>query len=394
MTSRITSRDSKGLGHDVARKPFRTFRHHALAAAILFLPLTGALSQAAAKPAVEVAFVLDTTGSMGGLLEGAKRKIWSIATTIVDTNPDADIRMGLVAYRDIGDDYVTKTFDLTTDIQDIYANLLEMKARGGGDWPESVNEALDVAVNKLKWTQGSETRRIVFLVGDAPPHMNYEQDTKYPETLKVARQRDIIVNAVLAGNARDTERVWREIAQGGNGRFIPIPQDGGEIVVIETPFDDEIIILQKQINGTVIPYGPRATQKRVEDRTRQLASVAAAAPAQATEMASYLNKRSVIASEAVTGGGDLTADVATGRQKVTALKDDELPDELRKLSAEERQKTVEKQIGTRKLLNDKLAALVGKRDRYVTEQKAKSPAKPASSFDRVVEETLKAQTKR
>ena len=53
--------------------------------------------------------------------------------------------MGLVAYRDIGDDYVTRTFDLTTDIQDLYANLLEQKARGGVDWPESVNEALDVA---------------------------------------------------------------------------------------------------------------------------------------------------------------------------------------------------------------------------------------------------------
>jgi len=370
----------------------------ALAAAILFLPLTGALSQAAAKPAVEVAFVLDTTGSMSGLLEGAKRKIWSIATTIVDTNPDADIRMGLVAYRDIGDDYVTRTFDLTTDIQDVYANLLEMKARGGGDWPESVNEALDVAVNKLKWTQGAETRRIVFLVGDAPPHMNYAQDTKYPETLKVAKQKDILVNAVLAGSARDTERVWREIAQGGNGRFIPIPQDGGEIVVIETPFDDEIIILQKQINGTVIPYGPRATQKRVEDRTRQLASVAAAAPSSATEMASYLNKRSVASGEAVTGGGDLTADVATGRQKVASLKDDDLPDDLRKLSAEERQKAVEKQVGTRKLLNEKLAALVAKRDKYVAEEKvktqAKSPSKPISSFDRVVEDTLKAQIKR
>lgn len=370
----------------------------ALAAVILFLPLTGALSQAAAKPAVEVAFVLDTTGSMSGLLEGAKRKIWSIATTIVDTNPDADIRMGLVAYRDIGDDYVTKTFDLTTDIQDVYANLLELKARGGGDWPESVNEALDVAVNKMKWTEGAETRRIVFLVGDAPPHMDYQQDTKYPVTLKVAKQKDIIVNAVLAGTARDTERVWREIAQGGNGRFIPIPQDGGEIVVIETPFDEEIIILQKQINGTVIPYGNRATQKRVEDRTRQLSSVAAAAPSSATEMASYLNKRSVVAGEAVTGGGDLVADVATGRQKVASLKDDDLPDDLRKLSAEERQKTVEKQVGTRKLLNEKLAALVAKRDKYVADEKAKAqakaPAKPVSSFDRVVEDTLKAQLKR
>ena len=178
----------------------------AFALALTALSLSSSLSSAVAKPAVEVAFVLDTTGSMGGLIEGAKRKIWSIATAIVDSNPDADIRMGLVAYRDIGDDYVTKKVELTTDIQDLYANLLELKARGGGDWPESVNEALDVAINKLQWTHGGDTRRIVFLVGDAPPHMDYAQDTKYPVTLKVAKQRDIIVNAVLAGDARDTER--------------------------------------------------------------------------------------------------------------------------------------------------------------------------------------------
>ena len=92
--------------------------------------------------------------------------------------------MGLVAYRDIGDDYVTKTFDLTTDIQDLYANLLELRARGGGDWPESVNEALHVGVTKLSWTQGPEICRIMFLVGDAPPHMDYAQDTKYPEVLQ------------------------------------------------------------------------------------------------------------------------------------------------------------------------------------------------------------------
>src|SRR5262249_44491844 len=168
------------------------------------------------RPVVEVAFVLDTTGSMGPLIEGAKRKIWSIATSIVDAHPDAEIRMGLVAYRDIGDEYVTKTFNLTTDIQDLYANLLELKARGGGDWPESVNEALFVAVTKLSGTQGPEARRIMFLVGDAPPHMDYAQDTKYPEVLRMARDRDITVNAVQAGSARDTERVWREIAQMGN----------------------------------------------------------------------------------------------------------------------------------------------------------------------------------
>src|SRR5216110_657585 len=148
-----------------------------LAFALATLPLSAGLSQAIAKPAVEVAFVLDTTGSMGPLIEGAKRKIWSIATAILDANPNAQIRMGLVAYRDIGDEYVTRKFDLTTDIQDLYASLLELRAKGGGDWPESVNEALDVAVNKLAWTGGDDVRRIGFLVGDAPPHMGYAQDT-------------------------------------------------------------------------------------------------------------------------------------------------------------------------------------------------------------------------
>lgn len=369
------------------------FTLRSLAFALATLPVTGGLSAAIAKPSVEVAFVLDTTGSMGGLIEGAKRKIWSIATAIVGSNPDADIRMGLVAYRDIGDDYVTKKIELTTDIQDLYAHLLELKARGGGDWPESVNEALDVAVNKLQWTVGGDTKRIVFLVGDAPPHMDYAQDTKYPKTLAVAKQKDIIVNAVLAGNAADTERVWRDIAQNGNGRFIPIPQDGGQVVVIETPFDQDIIILQREINGTVIPYGPRALQKRTEDKTQQLSRVAAIAPSQASEMASYINKRAKATSEAVTGEGDLVSDVSAGRQKLGTLKDDELPDSLRGMKPEARLDEVNKQMNQRKELNEKLGALVAMRDKYVADQRAKAP-KGASSFDRVVEDTLRAQIKR
>src|SRR3981189_4002831 len=116
--------------------------------ALAALPPSAGLSQASVKPTVEVAFVLDTTGSMGGLIEGAKRKIWSIASGIVHSNPDADIRMGLVAYRDIGDDYVTRKVELTTDIQDLYANLLELKASGSRTPPAFCTEALDVAVNK------------------------------------------------------------------------------------------------------------------------------------------------------------------------------------------------------------------------------------------------------
>ncbi len=366
-----------------------------LALAFLVFPVSLSPSPAAARPIVEVAFVLDTTGSMGGLIEGAKRKIWSIATSIIDANPDAEIRMGLVAYRDIGDDYVTKKFDLTSDIQDIYANLLELKARGGGDWPESVNEALHAAVDKLSWSRGGDICRIVFVVGDAPPHMDYAQDMKYPQVLALAKQKDILVNAVQAGGARDTERVWREIAQLGNGRYIPIPQDGGKIVVIETPYDIEIIELQGRINGTVIPYGPQSRQSRIEDKTRQ---VAAAPRTAASEMASYLNKRTATASagaiEAVTGEGDLVADVSAGRQKLSSVKEDELPDTLRRLAPAQRQQTIDKNMSERKALTDRMGELVKKRDQYVLEQRKTTPQRTADSFDRAVEETLRAQVKR
>jgi hypothetical protein len=95
----------------------------------------------------------------------------------------------------------------------------------------------------------------------------------------------------------------------------------------------------------------------------------------------------------VTGGGDLVSDVAAGRQKLDGVKEDELPDNLRKLAPEQRAAELETQMAARKALNVKLAALVQKRDGFVAAQRDKAPPK-ASSFDRVVEETLKVQLKR
>jgi Mg-chelatase subunit ChlD len=343
----------------------------------------------ASKQIVEVAFVLDTTGSMSGLIENAKRKIWSIATSIVDTNPNAEVRMALVAYRDIGDEYVTRKFELTTDIQGLYAELLKFKAQGGGDWAESVNEALDVAVTKLNWNQDTNVRKIVFLVGDAPPHMDYKQDRKYDEVLKDAKTRGIIVNAVQAGHSRDTERYWREIAQLGNGKYIPIPQDGGVALIIETPYDREILDIQIRLNRTVLPYGKRTQQLKVQER---LNNYAAAPQSTATDIAVYRNK--TMSSGVVSTDGDLVADIESGRVKLEGLADAELPDNLQKLPLAARKAEVEKQSAERKALDEKLTQLVKQRDTYVAAERKKQPANAKKdSFDQVVEETLRMQIK-
>lgn len=357
-------------------------------AATLAAPAWAAQGQAGPdRPRVEVAFVLDTTGSMTGLIDGAKRKIWSIATSIVETNPKAEIRMALVIYRDRGDDYVTRSYDLTTDIQGLYGDLLQLRADGGGDWPESVNEALHASVHKLHWSQDQATRKIVFLVGDAPPHMDYANAPQYPEVVAAARRDGIVVNAVQAGDAGDTRQIWQDIAQRGAGRYIPIPQDGGQVVVIETPFDGDIILLQRRIDATVIPYGSARQQESVQGKIDQRA----AAPASVqTENSIFYNKRAG-RSEVVTGAGDLVADIAAGAKSLDSVPEDELPAVLQGKSAAERQAYVDRQRAERAALTAQMAELVGKRDAYIAEQSKQGATASTDSFDRAVEETLRVQ---
>ena len=187
--------------------------------------------------------------------------------------------------------------------------------------------------------------------------------------------------------------MWRDIAQNGNGRFIPIPQDGGQVVIIETPYDEDIIILQREINGTVIPYGPGGLQKRTEDKTRQLVAGRCRRTRAGFGDGELSQQARQGVSEAVTGDGDLVADVNAGRTSFSRHQGRRPAGESARDEAGQRADEVNKQMASRKALNDKLAALVAKRDKYVAEQREKAPPK-ASSFDRVVEETLKAQIKR
>ncbi|MDK9695247.1 MAG: VWA domain-containing protein [Siculibacillus sp.] len=352
-------------------------------------PQTSEKTQALIAPVgrVEVAFVLDTTGSMGDLIDGAKRRIWGIADEIRKANPNAEIRIGLVAYRDRGDLYVTDRTDLSTDIHAVYGKLLDYRAQGGGDRPESVNEALSVAVNRLSWTKTSDTRRIVFLVGDAPPHMDYPQDVPFADTLKIAEREGIVVDTVQAGNAADTETIWRTIAQLGRGDYVKIPQTGG-VVTIRTPFDQEILELQLKLNRTVVPYGDQRRQATVKAKTEMAAK---AAPAAASDMASYVMRApKPEARGVVTGEGDLVADVIAGRAKLDGVKDGDLPAELQGLSKEKLAAAISAKSAERGALQGELARLVAKRDAAVAAEKMKA-GEGRDGFDRVVEEIVRKQ---
>jgi Mg-chelatase subunit ChlD len=352
-------------------------------------PSTARVPAADAAPKIEVTFVLDTTQSMSGLIAGAKQKIWSIAHQIVSGRPSPAIKLGLIGFRDRGDAYVTKAFELTDDLDLIYGHLVEFQAQGGGDTPESVNQALHEAVTKFPWSKDPATLKIIFLVGDAPPHMDYPDDVKYPETIKLATKAGIIINTIQCGAMRTTTPVWQEIAALAGGEYVQIDQSGG-MTVMSTPVDIELSRLSAELTRTVVPYGDAAKQREVVSK----ASVARDASA---DRVLFLNvdRAEFGAKVVVTGEGELIWDVVNRKVKLEEIPENDLPVQMKSMTIEQRKSFVEEQFTKRKDLQTKVDALSVQRDNYVkAETKRLIESGKQDGFDAKVAAMIQAQARR
>lgn len=318
---------------------------------------SSATERPAVPPRIEVCFVLDTTGSMGGLIEGAKAKIWSIANQMIAAKPAPRLKVALIGYRDRGDEYVTKVFDLTEDIDAVYANLQKFTANGGGDMPESVNQALEDAVEKIGWSAERDVLKIVFLVGDSPPHMDYADDVKHPDVCQRAVQKDLIINTVQCGGNTETTTVWQEIAARSEGSFVAIGQTG-DMQVISTPVDKDLAELNVAIGATLVPYGHAAQRHLVA--AKQAASEAASAPAAADRLA-----YNVASGRGVQGVGDLVDDIKDGKVTLASLKPEDLPADLQNLTVEQQREFLRQKAEKRQQLQAQVGELLKRRQVFI-----------------------------
>jgi len=124
---------------------------------------------------LDLAFIVDATGSMSDELEYLKVEMDGIAASVADAFPDVDQRYALIVYRDRGDVYVTRTFDFTSSLEAFQGHLSDQFAGGGGDYPEAMHEALEEA-RALSW-RGDDAVRVLFLIADAPPHTEHARRT-------------------------------------------------------------------------------------------------------------------------------------------------------------------------------------------------------------------------
>jgi Mg-chelatase subunit ChlD len=337
------------------------------------------------RKTLEMVFALDTTGSMGGLIEGAKQRIWGIVNEVMQSESRPNVRIGLVAYRDRGDRYVTEVFPMTDNLDAVYTTLMDYRAEGGGDTPENVRRALADAAHKAGWSQQSDhIAQVIFLVGDAPPHADYRDEPDTKATAVDAKRKGMIINAVQCGNLPGTKEAWQEIAQYGGGRYFAIPQDSG-VVAIVTPYDEKLSALSSQLGGTYIAFG--SLGKQVQMGARQAAAetkIALEAP-----MAAKAERAKNKAINSMSYEGDLLQGLENGTVKLDDLKTEELPEELRSLSPTDRKHEIEKRQAQRKQIRDEITQLSKDREEYIKKERAKSGGR--NSFDSVVAEALKAQ---
>jgi hypothetical protein len=169
---------------------------------------------------LDVLFLIDSTGSMADEIDKLQESIQEIAARIDRLPSQPQVRFAMTIYRDRGDLFVSRTFDFTPDVKAFSQALAEVEADGGGDYPESLNEGLQRAIHAPEW-RGRDSVQLIFLVADAPPHLDYGQDYDYAAEMVRAAERGIKIFPIASSGLDDQgEYVFRQIAQFTQGRFI------------------------------------------------------------------------------------------------------------------------------------------------------------------------------
>jgi Mg-chelatase subunit ChlD len=346
------------------------------------------------KPKMQVVFALDATGSMSGLISAAKEKIWSIVSSLTQTETAPDIEVGLIFYRDRGDEFVTRRIPLSDSIDMVYSELMMIDAGGGGDGPESVNQGLNEAVELFKWDKDTSTYKSVFLVGDYEPHMNYRNDVPYYTTCKIARNKDIILNTILMGTNPKAEKIWKEIASCNQGAFVNVNMNANDITV-NTPYDSTISALNDKLDDLRYYYGTaevRSNGNSYKSKGKTLtAASSGAVKAQRAEYNTYYYMNSK-------GGkkqNELLSDFASKQVQLDSLKKADLPDELKHLSKDSLAIVVKQKVQLRDSLQKQLNAEVAKRNSYIEADLSKrNKSEVEGSFNNVIFKSIQKQTQK
>jgi hypothetical protein len=350
------------------------------------LALVASSTFAAASPpaqTIELAICLDTSGSMNGLIDSARARIWDIISDLATAQPAPKLRVALVTFGNDGhsaeNGWTNVDIDLSTDLDLVSSKLFALTTNGG---TELVGRVVDKATKSLTWSTDPSTLKIMVVAGNESA--DQDQDVKYQDACKRAIGSGIAVNSIYCGaETDDLVAAWKEVARLADGRSACINQNSG-VVAMETPFDAELVALNASLNATYLAYGESgqwsaANQVEQDYNAANMSSAVAAQRCAAKGSSNYAN-----------GHWDLVDACKSPDFKLETVDVKQLPEAMRNLKPEERKAFVAVRATERASIQAKIQELSVKRAQFVAAELAK--ASPSdTSFERALRDAIRAQ---
>jgi hypothetical protein len=340
----------------------------------------------ARKPLVQIAVLLDTSGSMQGLIEQAKGQLWKIVNEFLKAKQDGqtpDVQVALYEYgktslsRESG--WIRQVVPLSTDLDKISEELFALKTNGGDEYCGWV---IKDAVTNLEWSSDPKVYRAILIAGNEP---FTQGPVPYAESCKAAITRGIVVNTIHCGDeSTGINTKWQEGAALADGKYMVIDHNRA-VVQIEAPQDKEIAKLSADLNKTYLAYGHGGADGYARQSAQDM-NASSLAPASGAAVQRALTKSS---ANYQNGSWDLVDAAKDQNFKLEEVKTDALPAEMQKLNEAERKEFIGKKAQERTELQAKIQSLVGKREKFVADQRKQQAG--ANTLDAVVITAVREQ---
>lgn len=333
---------------------------------------------------VQLAILLDTSGSMSGLIEQTKTQLWKVVNTFIGAKQNGQVPFVEVALYEYGSGgtphYLRAIQPLTRDLDQISEDLFALKTRGGTEYCGAV---IAEASKQLKWDDSPDVYKAIFIAGNEP----FTQGPIDPsEACKAAIAKGIIVNTIHCGGEQaGVQGGWKSGALLADGSFLVIDHNAA-VVHIEAPQDAQIVALNEKLNKTYIAYGEKGREKAVaqtvQDKNAKNNQKSGAAVSRAVTKASqnYWN-----------ASWDLVDRSTEKDFDWAALKDEELPEEMRKLDLEGRKKFVADKKAERARITKEIQNLNEARNKFVAEKRKEAAGEGTETLDTAVTKTVRDQ---
>lgn len=331
---------------------------------------------------VDLVVCLDVSGSMNGLIDSAKIRLWDIVNELAKMKPTPNLRVSLYSYghstypADKG--WVRKEIDLTTDLDEVYAKLNALTINGGEEYVARVS---NTALVNQKWSTAKNALRLMFVCGNEPA--DQDKAVHLPDVAALAKEQGVIINTIYCGSSRSHETEgWAAFAAKCGGKYATIDMNRAKATPhIDTPYDKDILSKNEKLNTTYVPIG-EAGKKGAENQIAQDKNAAGNAPA------AGLGRAEAKAGAAYRNSAWDLVDKLKEDPKfdVKKLKDDELCDEMKKLKPEDRLAYVQKKGEERAKLQKEIGELSAKRAKHVEEELKKQPK---DAGEKALDEALK-----